>query len=92
MTPKVRADYIAKLVLYTNASISVCCWGSLPRDVDYYDAYSSLDLIDAFGKEMIDVILEAQYGWIREDHLGQTHAEFMKEMGVPIDMEKTNES
>ncbi|CAB4180534.1 hypothetical protein UFOVP1043_51 [uncultured Caudovirales phage] len=29
-------------------------------------------------KEMIDIILEAQYGWIREDHLGQTHAEYLQ--------------
>ena len=91
MTPKTRADYIAKLVLYVNASISVCCWGSLPTGADYYDTYNSLDLIDAFGKEMIDVILEAQYGWIREDHLGQTHAEYMKEINVPMDMEKSND-
>lgn len=88
MTPKIRADYIAKLVLYVNASIGVCCWGSLPTGADYYDTYNSLDLIDAFGKEMIDIILEAQYGWIREDHLGQTHAEYLQSQ----EWEKTNDN
>jgi len=79
MTPKIRADYIVKLVLYVNARIEVCRWGRLPTSVDYYDTYNSLDLIDAFGKEMIDVILEAQYcRWIREDHLGQTHEEYLQ--------------
>ena len=78
MTPKIRADYIVKLVLYVNARIEIYRWGRLPTSVDYYDTYSSLDLIDAFGKEMIDVILEAQYGWIREDHLGQTHEEYLQ--------------
>jgi hypothetical protein len=78
MTLEIRAAYIDKLVLYVNASIEVCCWGALPVAADYYETYSSINLIDTFGKEMIGVVVEAKYGWIREDHLGQTHKEYLQ--------------
>lgn len=78
MYPKSKEDYINKLVLYENASMEVCCWGRLPVDADYYKNYDHLALIEAFGKTMWDVVIEAQGGWIREDHLGQTHEEYLK--------------
>lgn len=80
MTPEIRTAYIDKLVLYVNAGISVCCWGSLPVSSDYYATYSSLDLIDTFGKQILDAVVEAQHEWIREDHLGQTHEEYLESM------------
>ena len=78
MNPEIRTAFINKLVLYVNAGISVCCWGSLPVSSNYYEAYSSMDLLDVFKMQILDAVVEASHDWIREDHIGQTHQEYLE--------------
>jgi FAD/FMN-containing dehydrogenase len=78
MHSEIKAAYVDKLVLYENASMEVCCWGRLPVDAEYYKNYDHFALKDAFGRSIWDAVVEAQHGWIREDHLGQTHEEYLE--------------
>ena len=69
-----REDLINKVVQLTNASIEVLGsgWHGLPVDVNRYKRYTNKELMYYLQKEQFDSALEKEFGWIREDHFGQT--------------------
>ena len=69
-----REDLIAKVVQLTNASIEVLGrgWHGLPVDADRFKRYTTKELMCYLQKEQFESALEKEFGWIREDHFGQT--------------------
>ena len=47
-------------------------WHGLPVDADRFKRYTTKELMCYLQKEQFESALEKEFGWIREDHFGQT--------------------